>query len=254
MSTPAQRFRAALSKWFLPGAVYTFVGAGGKTTAMKRAAALLAESGVKVRMTTTTRVGIDEFEGFPISVVHGRADLGSAFMDDAPVRLLVGGTLTDQGKYLGLDPGLLGDLSIRADMVLLVEGDGSRKRPMKAPESREPVIPGNTTTVFALMGAGAFDEPIDEAHCYNHQEALTILGKTGAFFEPPEIAALAEDPEGCRKGVLPGMAFRLLMNQGDLERKRRSASEALRLARERYGIRGALVSFQKGELYDSADD
>jgi hypothetical protein len=50
------------------------------------------------------------------------------------------------------------------------------------------------------------------------------------------------------------MAFRLLMNQGDLEQKRETASEALRLARDRYGIRGALVSFQKGELYDTTDD
>jgi len=170
------------------------------------------------------------------------------------VRLLVADVLPEEGKYRGLDPRLIEDLSVRADTVLLVEGDGSRKRPMKAPESREPVIPANTCTVFALMGAGAFDEPIDETHCYNHQKALTLVGRTGSFFEPEEIAALAADPEGCCKGVLSGMAFRLLLNQGDLELKRETASEALRLAREMYGIRGALVSFLKGELYDRTDE
>jgi probable selenium-dependent hydroxylase accessory protein YqeC len=170
------------------------------------------------------------------------------------MRLLVGGILHDQGKYRGLDPRLIEDVSVRAEAVLLVEGDGSRKRPMKAPQNREPVIPANTSTVFALMGAGAFDEPIDEEHCYCSQKALALVGKTGSFFEPREIAALAADREGSCKGVLPGMAFRLLMNQGDLEQKRETASEALRLARDRYGIRGALVSFQKGELYDTTDD
>jgi hypothetical protein len=125
---------------------------------------------------------------------------------------------------------------------------------MKVPESREPVIPANTSIVFALMGAGAFDEPIDEAHCYNSQKALVLVGKTGSFFEPREIAALAADPEGCSKGVFSGMAFRLLMNQGDLDQIRETAIAALRLARERYGIRGALVSFQKGELYDTTEE
>ena len=124
---------------------------------------------------------------------------------------------------------------------------------MKVPESHEPVIPSNTATVFAVMGASAFGGPIDEAHCYNHQGALARLaGKT--VFEPEAIAVLAADPGGCRKGVLPGMAFRLLVNQGDLVQQRASASRALRLARERSGVRGALVSFQKGELYDATED
>jgi probable selenium-dependent hydroxylase accessory protein YqeC len=254
MPTPAQRFRDALAAWFLPGAIYTFVGAGGKTTAMNRVAAFLAETGVKARLTTTTKVGIDEFNGTPVTMVHNPVELARALSDDAPVMLLVGGTLPEKAKYGGLDPRMMEDLFLNADTVLLVEGDGSRKRPMKAPESREPVIPARTSTVFAFMGAGAFDEPIDEAHCYNYQKTLALVGKTGSFFEPPEIAALAADPEGSCKGVLSGMAFRLLMNQGDLEKKRGTATEALRLARDRYGIRGALVSFQKGELYDSTDD
>ncbi len=254
MSTPSQRFRDALARWFLPGAVYTFVGAGGKTTALKRVAGFMVETGVRTRLTTTTRVGIDEFDGFSIDVVRGPRDLARALEDEAVIRLLVGGTLHGQGKYQGLERGTIESASVNADTVLLVEGDGSRKRPMKAPESREPVIPGNSAAVFALMGAGAFDEPIDEAHCYNHQKALALVGKTGSFFEPREIAALAADPEGCCKGVLPGMAFRLLINQGDLEGNRETAVAAQRLAREAYGIRGALMSLQKGELYDSTED
>jgi probable selenium-dependent hydroxylase accessory protein YqeC len=254
MPTPAQRFRDALAAWFLPGAIYTFVGAGGKTTAMNRVAAYLAETGVKARLTTTTKVGIDEFNGTPVTLVQNPADLARALSSDARVMLIVGGTLPEKAKYTGVDPRMLERLSLGADTVLLVEGDGSRNHPMKAPESREPVIPMHTSTVFALMGACAFDEPIDDAHCFNYQKTLALVGKTGSFFEPPEIAALAADPEGSCKGVLSGMAFRLLMNQGDLEEKRATASEALRLARDKYGIRGALVSFQKGELYDTTDE
>ena len=254
MSTPAQRFRDALSRWFRPGAVYTFVGAGGKTTAMKAVAAFLAETGVKARLTTTTRLAIDEFAGWEVTEIRGPADLARALAAPDPALLLVRAAAPGTGKYLGVEPRLIESITLSANAVLLVEGDGSRRRPMKAPGSREPVIPSNTSTVYAVMGAEAFDEPIDEAHCYNHQKALALVANTGSFFEPLVIAALAADPEGGCKGVLPGHGFRLLVNQGDLPQKRARASEALKIAREKYGIRGALVSFQKGEMYDSTDD
>ncbi len=254
MSTHGRRFRDVLARWFQPGAVYAFVGAGGKTTAMKRAAAYIVETGLKARLTTTTRVGIEEFEGMPVSLVRGPTELSRVLADDVPVRLLVGSAAPEQGKYLGLDPAIIEGVSLSPDTVLLVESDGSRRMPMKAPYRHEPVIPANAATVFALMGASAFGEPIDEAHCYNHEKALVLMGIPEGFFEPPAIAALSADPEGCRKGVRPEMAFRLVVNQGDLEQKRGKAVEALEMARAEYGIRGALVSLQKGILYHTTDD
>jgi probable selenium-dependent hydroxylase accessory protein YqeC len=254
MSTPTGRFHSALSRWFLPGAVYTFVGAGGKTTAMKRVAAHLAGTGVKARLTTTTKVGVDEFEAFLVSQVRDAAELEQALADPAPTRLVVAGNAPDRARYLGLQPTLIESIRIGADAALLVEGDGSRQRPMKVPEGHEPVIPANTSTVFAVMGASAFDEPMDEMHCYNFQKALALVGRTGSFFEAGKIACLAGDPEGCFKGVKSGMGFRLLVNQGDLEEKRETACEALWLARQRYGIAGAVISFEKGELYEQTAD
>jgi len=251
MQTAAERFHSALAQWFLPGAVYTFVGAGGKTTALKRVASHLAGTGVKARMTTTTKVGMDEFAGFLVSFVREAAEFERAIADRARTRLVVAGSGPEQGKYLGVEPALIEGVRIRADTVLLVEGDGSRKRPMKVPGSHEPVIPSNTSTVFAVMGASAFDEPMDEPHCYNFERALTLVGKTGSFFEAREIAHLAGDPQGCFKGVKSGMGFVLLLNQGDLGEKRETACEALWLARQEHGIRGAVVSFEKGELYES---
>ncbi len=187
-------------------------------------------------------------------MVSDPGDLTRAAAKDDPVQLVVGGVAPLQGKYLGLDPRLIEGVSLGVDTVVLVEGDGSRRHPLKVPKDHEPVIPANTAAVFALMGGSAIDEPIDESHCYNHEKALSLLGRTGGRFEPPVIAAIAADPAGCSKGVLPGMGFMLLVNQSDLEQKRASATEALRLARTLYGIRGALVSFQQGELYGDTDD
>ena len=251
MRTPSRRFLEEIPRWFRPGAVYTFVGAGGKSTAMKRIAGVLAETGLKARMTTTTRVGTEEFAGCPVRLVLGRSAVLEALEQADPVLLLAGALLKEQGKYAGIDPLLIDALRPRADTVILVEGDGSRRLPMKVPRAREPVIPSSSRAVLAFMGASAFDEPVDERHCYNHESALALLGRTDALFEPEEIAALAAHQDGCRKGVLPGMRFLVLVNQGDLEGKRESARTMLRNLSLAHGISGTLLSWWKERVYET---
>jgi len=221
---------------------------------MRRVAVLLAETGVKARITTTTRVGIDEFAGIPVRTASERPGIMRALAEDEPVLLVAAGLIAGQNKYAGIEPGRIDGLRLPADTVLLVEGDGSRRLPMKVPKEWEPVIPGSSRVVLAFMGASAFDEPMDERHIYNHRGALALLGKAGSLLGAKEIAALAAHRDGCRKGVPPDAAFRLVISQGDLEDKRETAREALRIMRERGGIEGALASFQKGELYGTTAD
>ena len=122
---------------------------------------------------------------------------------------------------------------------------------MKAPTVREPVIPANTSGVFALMGAGAFGETIDAAHCYNPEGALSILGRAAGVFDAAALVQLAADPRGCRKGVLPGMAFHLIVNQGDLQEKRAMARDVLRQLAALHRIHGALLSWREEMVYES---
>lgn len=251
---PERRFCDALTHWILPGAVYTFVGAGGKTTAMKRIASFLVDAGLKVRLTTTTRVGIEELKGVPVFFVRQPTDLPTAIAGDFPLGMLVGSALHDTDKYQGIAPRLIESLALDGGTVLLVEGDGSRRCPVKIPKEHEPVIPANTRTVFAVMGALAIDEPIDEIHCYNHEKALLLARRSGGILDVEMLAAISGDPQGSAKGVLSGMGFHLLINQGDVERKRPLAMAVMRRAHELYGVSGAVVSMQKGELYARTDD
>ena len=181
---------------FPPGAVCTFIGAGGKSTAMRAVARILSARGIRVRMTTTTRVGIAEFMGFPVSRAETAAEVLQACDNPEPVRLIVADELSAQGKYAGLDPSLVEGLKICSDSVLLVEGDGSRRRPLKVPTQREPVIPANSSMVLALMGASGFNEPIDEEHCYNHEATSGILAPGARRFDAACVAALASSPAG----------------------------------------------------------
>ena len=250
----ANRFQDEIPRWFAPGAVYTFVGAGGKSTAMRRVASLLSDGGLRVRLTTTTRVGISEFHGWSVTLVGSLADAQQAVDGPEPVKLLAAGLVPGQEKYAGVTAGMVDALRLPADIALLVEGDGSRRLPLKVPRTHEPVIPSASRAVLAFVGASALDERVDERHCYNHQEALALLGRTASRLGAEELAALASHHHGLRKGVLPGMMFRLVINQGDLGAKRDTARLALRLAWERDGIEGALASFQEGELYGTSRD
>ncbi len=234
-----------------PGVLCAFVGAGGKTTAMRTAAAILSRRGLRVRMTTTTRVGREELAVYPVSFVQDGEGMRKACEDEEPVRLIVARESEAPGKYAGVHPGLLAGLPRDGESVLLVEADGSRRKPLKVPTDREPVIPPNSAVVCAFMGASGFDEPIDEEHCYNHDAAFAILGSAAVCFDARSIAALAAHPAGCRKGVAPGMAFHVLLNQGDLAEKRATGIEALAILGAVHGIQGSLVSLQQGVVYET---
>ena len=142
-------------------------------------------------------------------------------------------------------------MEVGDDSVLLVEGDGSRRKPLKVPTSREPVIPACTALVFALMGASGFGEPIDEEHCYNHQAVSGIVPPGTRSFDAASLAAIAAHPAGCRKGVVRGMGFHVVMNQGDLPAKRPIGAEALGILKAQ-GIDGSLVSLQQEVVYETS--
>ena len=246
-SRPA--YRAFLSRHFPPGRVYTLVGAGGKSTGMRKIADSLASRGIRVRLTTTTKIGIEEFAAYSVTIVKDATELVLSLGGAAPLMVIAGGALRETGKYIGIAASLIEGVTVPADVVVLVEGDGSRRKPMKAPTSGEPVIPDSTDTVFALMGASAFDEPIDAERCYNPEGALALLGRTKGVFDAQALVSLAVDPRGCRKGVLLGMGYHLIVNQGDIEVKRATASALLRQLEDVHGIAGTLLSWREEKVY-----
>jgi probable selenium-dependent hydroxylase accessory protein YqeC len=248
MSEPS--YEAFLSRLFKPGGIYTFVGAGGKSTGIRRVADHLSRRGLRVRITTTTKLGVQEFASIPHVVVRDASALVASFGLDARVLLVSGGVLAEREKHSGIDPSFIEGLVVPTDAVLLVEGDGARRLPVKAPYAHEPVIPANSTAVLAVMGARAFDEPVDAASCYNPEGILALLGKESAVLDAAALSTLALHPRGARKGVLPGMHFHLIVNQAELERKRATAMALARECGRAQGVSATLLSWQQEAVYD----
>ncbi len=197
----------------IPRGVTAFVGGGGKTTAIARLALELSGSG-RVLVATTTRIFPP---GYFTLIDPDVSTLSRAFERHSVV---AAGSI--QGEKLGPPEGL-SELAARCDYAL-IEADGARGLPLKAPAAHEPVIPEDTRLVVAVMGVDGVGRPISATHRPEIYARLT--GKPPDAIVTPEDAALVLcHPEGQRKSVR--CAWRVLINKADdaeaLEKARESA-------------------------------
>jgi molybdenum cofactor cytidylyltransferase len=134
----------------------------------------------------------------------------------------------------GLEPDSLQKILSYADakqIPLLIESDGSRRHPMKAPASHEPPIPGFVDTVVVTVGISALGKPFSAAHVHRPE----IYKKLSGLQEGDEISIEAVrrvlcHPAGGLKNI-PATARRVvLINQADtpgLQTKARELAKSL---------------------------
>jgi len=161
-----------------PARVVTLVGAGGKTTLLHALGRECAAAGLRVALTTTTRMALEP--GLIADLEEALARLDAAA--SGPVLV---GVPAEAGKFAGPDAAGLGRLRAAAD-VLLIEGDGSRRLPFKVPAGHEPVVPSATDLLVVVAGLTALGRPLAEA-CCRAELAAGLLGD-------PDAAARVLDP------------------------------------------------------------
>jgi probable selenium-dependent hydroxylase accessory protein YqeC len=228
--------RAAQPPLSLPGALglgaakelVAFVGGGGKTSAMF---ALARQLSGRIVLTTTTRIFAAQIALAPSALfVKGNvtADQATAasplnlpaYSPPALGRelkrfgacLVVGETQGD--KALGVPVSLPGEWLARPDVdYVLLEADGSRMRPCKAPADHEPAIPAETTLVVPVVGVDAVGGRLDEV-CHRPALAGPITGLAPADSVTPEaLAVLLTSPAAGLKGVPPTARVVALVNK-----------------------------------------
>lgn len=149
------------------GDVVAFTGAGGKTSALARLASELAGAGWRVLATTTTRIGFHQLALFPASCSYEQMGQAlSAFLDER--RAVFWYSRIHEDKVYGIAPEQVTDLldAVNAD-ILLIEADGARRMPLKAPYTHEPVVPPSSTVIINIGGYSAYGQALDDDHVYN---------------------------------------------------------------------------------------
>ena len=193
-----------------PGDIISFTGGGGKTSSMYHLAGELYGSGMSVIITTTTHIFPPEKE--PLLLSGDIREIEDALKKD---RLLVLADSYEKEKLKGIDPRLAGGLIKVADVVL-VEADGSRNLPFKAPKDNEPVIPPSSTIVLPVVGVEAAYKPLSGKWTHRTDKISEITGLLpGETITPDIIAKTLLHPLGGKKGVPGDAAFIPLINKAD---------------------------------------
>ena len=159
------------------------IGSGGKSTLLRALGEDAAARGGRVALATTTH--FLPFGGMPLVTSGDMRELTRAL--DGRGLACVGTPTADDLGRLAAPAMPLEELAGAADL-LVVEADGSKRLPLKAHASHEPVIPENTRKTVCVVGASGFGKPVKQAV---HRPKL-FCARTGAHMSgivTPELAA-----------------------------------------------------------------
>ncbi|MEL7610661.1 MAG: selenium cofactor biosynthesis protein YqeC [Bacillota bacterium] len=195
--------------------VTALVGGGGKTTLLHRLGKELSASG-RTLLCTSTHIMRPECT---LLIEPSEQELSRAFGREP---LLAMGAFGPDGKLGPCRGELMNNLSALADYVL-VEADGSKRLPLKAPAEHEPVLPRETDLVIALAGMSGAGKPIREAAHRPERYAAIVEKPLDAAVTPKDIAKVLEHPFGQKKGV--SGRFQVALNQAESPGAYRAALE-----------------------------
>lgn len=164
----------------------SLVGGGGKTTLLH---ALGNQLSGRTILTTTTKMGYDQSNGLRKIIKPNAKEIRSIQKGET---VMIWERVTGQ-KAIGVKKQICDEWFSEVDH-LVVEADGSRRKPFKAPADYEPVIPSKTTLMISVIGADALGRVIaDQCH------------------RPLRVAALAECEPYQR--LTPLSAAKVLLSQ-----------------------------------------
>lgn len=205
------------------------VGAGGKSTLLLSLGEELAAAGRRVILTTTTKLGSDQAALVPTVCRSAEAAVVAAALGKpGPVMVVTGG---DDHKATGPSPEMVDRLyaTVPVDYIL-VEADGARRRPCKAPAAHEPVIPAAATLVVVVIGADAVGGVIAEV-CHRPELVAAVTGRgLGDRLDAAACATLLGHPAGGLRRVPPGARVAVTITKVGGVRLAAAADVANRLA------------------------
>jgi len=190
-----------------------FVGAGGKTTALFQ---LARELSPPVIITATTHLGNWQTSLADKHIIVTNPEEQKNF-ELRDVTLFTGEFDGERVKGLGNQViSWLREVSKNHQVSLLIEADGSRQKPLKAPAEHEPVIPEFADLVVQIVGLTGLGKPLDDKFVHRPEIFGNLSGlRLGETITSDALVRVLVHPDrGLKK--LPSRARRVaLLNQAD---------------------------------------
>lgn len=218
------------------GDMAVFVGGGGKTSAMNRLAREQVSCGTSVFLTTTTKIFPPQGGGYALYLVGDREIEG--FMPSLPHKelklIVLGKEINEAHKIVGLNIHQINELKRKGmDQVILVEGDGAKGKPFKAPRAFEPVIPEKADVVVPVVGIDAIGRQLNGTHFHAEEQICLLTGlKIGDCLQAKDVAAVLLDDRGYQKGVPSSARWVPLINKVETPQDREKALELVTILKE----------------------
>jgi len=201
-----------------PTEVVSFCGGGGKTSTIQRLCAELRALNRTVISTVTTRIGSDQTDGMEPVLIGGETHISPVHADQIRETVLqhrwaLVAANSEATKLSGLNPNAVCELRTLADYIL-VEADGARTMPLKAPAEYEPVVPECTTLVVVLVGIDAIGRSILPGQVHRPEQICRLTdAKSGDLVSPELVATLIVHLEGLFKGTPPTARKAVIVNK-----------------------------------------
>jgi molybdenum cofactor cytidylyltransferase len=190
------------------------VGGGGKTTLSHALARHLGATPADRRcvLTTTTKMGRDQDGGLPVLIDPTDATIAAV---EHPT---VAWGATDGPKALGVEAATC-DRWFELLDHLVVEADGARRLPFKAPAPYEPVVGSSATIVVSVIGVDALGAVISD-RCHRPEVVAERAGcRPGDVLTPERAARVLLHPQGFRRAVPAGARLVMVATKVTPERE-----------------------------------
>jgi len=191
--------------------IVALVGAGGKTTTMMQLANHLKNLNMRVMVTTTTRIFVPELAFYDLLTMQKDLEYQKPLIGPGTITV-IGNGIEEPNKLIGVDPEWLDKIASEKWFdVILVEADGSKRKPIKAPASHEPVIPKDASCVIGVIGLDALGKPLSNEWVHRLTEFKTIThAAEGDLINEEMLMNLIVHPEGLFKKT-PSIAEKIVL-------------------------------------------
>jgi len=192
-----------------------FVGAGGKTTALF----LLARQLTPVIVCASTHLSLSQIDLADRHIILEKKEdtVQLEGMSLAGVILVTGAIKGD--RTTGLSERTFSRLRRYCDhhcLPMLIEADGSRQRPLKAPALYEPVIPGFVDYVITVAGLSGVGKPLSSRWIHRPERFALLSGLSqGEMVSPDALIRVLTHPEGGLHNMPVDARRAVLLNQAD---------------------------------------
>lgn len=207
----------------------SFVGGGGKTSSMFRLAYELRDEGMNVLVTTTTKIFVPDKNDYDELIINESVNLDIFSLLKKGITVL-GLAVSKENKLLGVSPDFLDQVfSAGIFDCILVEADGAKQMPIKAPSLKEPVIPLKTTKTVGVVGLGCLQQEIGSIAFRPEVFAQITNSNISDVLDTKHIWRLIKAREGLFKNVPSASERYLFLNQAENETAQKAAAEIINM-------------------------